>query len=380
MKKFLLLLLIAPVFAFAQQTKPKTVTTVKKEKEFTINGRLSGFPDETEIALYRNGDNKEIANGKLKNGEFVLKGEVKEPVLCYLAIGPASGPVQVFVENSRISVSNDPKVPGKYVVDGSVSHKAFNDFVIAFSPLAQELSSLAGTINSMVPGGERDALMNLYNNTIERIQLHIDSFVTKNTKSVIAPFVLTVTAQFYEDPVLLEQRYNRLDASVKKLESAKQLAGMIAEKKIGAVGTEALDFTQPDTTGSLVSLSSFRGKYVLVDFWASWCGPCRNENPNVVENFHKFKEKNFTILGVSLDRPGQKAKWLQAIKEDNLTWTHVSDLQFWNNAAAQLYHIQGIPQNILIDPSGKIVARNLRGPALEAKLCEIFGCGPTKGF
>jgi peroxiredoxin len=112
----------------------------------------------------------------------------------------------------------------------------------------------------------------------------------------------------------------------------------------------------------------------LLDFWASWCGPCRQENPTVVQNYHKFKDKNFTVLGVSLDRPGQKAKWLQAIHADNLTWTHVSDLQFWNNAVAQQYRVQSIPQNFLIGPDGKIVAKNLRGPDLESKLCEVLGC------
>ena len=123
-----------------------------------------------------------------------------------------------------------------------------------------------------------------------------------------------------------------------------------------------------------VALSSFRGKYVLVDFWASWCGPCRQENPNVVETFNKFNTKNFTVLGVSLDRPGQKSKWIDAIHEDKLTWTHVSDLKFWDNEVAKLYKVQSIPQNILLDPDGKIIAKNLRGPALEAKLCEILGC------
>lgn len=174
--------------------------------------------------------------------------------------------------------------------------------------------------------------------------------------------------------VILEGRYNKLDESVKKMAAGKQVAGMIAENKIGSIGSLAMDFTQADTSGAPVALSSFRGKYVLLDFWASWCGPCRQENPNVVENFNKFSAKNFTVLGVSLDRPGQKERWLEAIHADGLTWTHVSDLQFWNNAVAVMYNVRGIPQNFLLDPEGKIIAKNLRGPALEAKLCEILGC------
>ena len=138
------------------------------------------------------------------------------------------------------------------------------------------------------------------------------------------------------------------------------------------MGTDALDFTQNDISDKPVTLSSFKGKYVLVDFWASWCRPCRAENPNVVKIYNKFKSKNFTVLGVSLDQ--QKDAWLKAIEKDNLTWTHVSDLQQWNNAVAQLYRVQSIPQNFLIDPKGKIVAKDLRGEDLEKKLCEYLGC------
>jgi peroxiredoxin len=130
------------------------------------------------------------------------------------------------------------------------------------------------------------------------------------------------------------------------------------------------DFTQDDTTGKPIRLSSYRGKYVLVDFWASWCGPCRQENPNVVANYNRFKSKNFTVLGVSLDKT--KSAWVDAIAMDGLTWGHVSDLKGWTNAVAQQYQITSIPQNFLIGPDGKIIAKNLRGPALESKLESIL--------
>jgi peroxiredoxin len=132
----------------------------------------------------------------------------------------------------------------------------------------------------------------------------------------------------------------------------------------------APDFTMNDTTGNPVSLSSFRGKYVLVDFWASWCGPCRAENPNVVKAYNEYKGKNFTILGVSLDKT--KDAWEKAIKDDHLAWNQVSDLQYWDNAAAKLYGVQAIPANFLIGPDGKIVAKNLRGDALENELSKIL--------
>ena len=154
------------------------------------------------------------------------------------------------------------------------------------------------------------------------------------------------------------------------VEYGKEFVAFVAKVKATAIGQPAPEISLPDPSGKIVSLSSFRGKYVLVDFWAKWCGPCRRENPNVVKAYNQFKGKNFDILGVSLDRT--KADWLQAIQEDGLVWNHVSDLKYFESQAAQDYNINGIPFSILVDPAGKIIAKNLRGPELQKKLESVL--------
>jgi len=369
MKRILLILALFPLALMAQETS----------KGFTIDCKLEGHPDGTDVLMYKNGENVEMAKTKVMGSKFSLKGTVKEPVLCFIIVG-SDKPIEVYVENAVISVKGKKTEPPVYEIEGSASHKDFDIFLKDFMPYAKQLSSLANTINTTAAGADRDKLSEIYNTTQENVQKTIDKFIKDKPKSIVAPFILTVTYSFNEDIVRLEDRYKLLDEKIKKTDAGTQLQAFIEESKIGAIGTEAMDFSQPDTKGTPVSLSSFRGKYVLVDFWASWCRPCRLENPNVVENYKKFNTKNFTVLGVSLDRPGQKESWVNAIKEDGLTWTNISDLQFWSNSAALLYKVKGIPQNFLIDPQGKIVAKNLRGPALEAKLCELLGCSTTKGF
>ena len=191
------------------------------------------------------------------------------------------------------------------------------------------------------------------------------SYVNANPASPISVYVVSQYAGWDINPDEVEPLFNALPAAAKNYPSAKLLQEKIEVAKKTGVGRYAMDFTQNDTLGKPVSLSSFKGKYVLIDFWASWCGPCRAENPNVVNAFNKYKDKGFHVLGVSLDQPNAKDKWIKAIHDDNLTWTHVSDLQYWKNAVAIQYGIQAIPQNFLLDPEGKIIGKNLRGEALQ---------------
>jgi peroxiredoxin len=250
--------------------------------------------------------------------------------------------------------------------------KSFNERVAVINTKRESLiaKQQQGSSDSLIRAGEAD--FNTYVNTTEDFLLKY----ADTTKSpsvalyIVGPLLRTQLEAERFEPVMTSMSKRFTDHPMVQKVVKEYFGYMQQQKSALKPGQPAPDFTLPDPDGKMISLSSLKGKYVLVDFWASWCGPCRLENPNVVSAYKQYSNKNFTILGVSLDRA--KEPWLKAIKDDLLTWTHVSDLKYWESIVVPMYNIQGIPFNVLLDPQGNIVATNLRGSSLQAKLSEYI--------
>ncbi len=379
MKKLLFALLL-PVISMAQTTqtaqkgdstkasKP-VIVTPPAPKGFTVKGNLKGLKDSTLVFL-QNVEGNMIAQDYARNGKFSLAGKSDDANFFQLGLIGTQETTEIFLANENLVVTGDVKNLKGATFSGGVYQADYKSYVRGFLPINDKLGMLVAQINAEKQASKKkDSLIAIFNDNRNKLKSFTDNFLREKATSPVSAFILYQFAKLYDESAL-EGKYNSLKPSAKKIVFAKELERMIAAANVGKVGSVATDFSQNDTSGKSVSLNSFRGKYVLVDFWASWCRPCRMENPNVLAAYNRFKDKNFTVLGVSLDK--DKASWVKAINDDKLPWTQISDLQQWGNAAAKMYKIESIPSNMLLDPSGKIVGKNLRGEELEAKLKELI--------
>jgi peroxiredoxin len=346
----------------------------KKTDGYTINGTITGA-DSGWVLLNKREEGKMITadSVQVKEGKFAFTGKVDMPEMYYLKLANVDGGFSFFIENSELILKVYADSIDKSAVTGSATQDEFVAYQKDEAVYNIKLEALYGDYMKAKEINDTIAVKAVETayDSIQKAQSEFTKgFILKSGKSVVAAYLAISNAYAYtlDD---LKAINKAMDPSIANSAYVKKLAER--ETILTKVQPEqpAPEFTMNDSTGKPVSLSSFKGQVVLVDFWASWCGPCRAENPNVVAAFKKFNSKGFTVLGVSLDT--DKGKWMDAIAKDGLTWPHVSDLIGWENAAAKQYGVMSIPASFLLDKEGKIIANNLRGEDLVKKLEELLG-------
>jgi peroxiredoxin len=364
----LLISLLASIHSFSQKIKPFTVK---------VDGSIRNFTGNT-IYLHHKLDDKDYTDSaKVVKGKFGFNIKSQEPNMYWFTTKNdvnAQPNFIFFADGTPVSAT----IVGDSIWNSNLSagqthldYLEFRSLINSFVSLQQKMQNDYNEATQKNDFNTMNAIRSEYGNLNQQFISGLKNFINAHPKSVVSGFIIANEMNNPNIPMEdVVESLSYIDKSIENTMFVKQANKRAQAVKGTMVGFPANNFTQNSPEGKPVKLSDFKGKYVLIDFWASWCGPCRQENPTVVAAFNKFKNKGFTVLGVSLD--SNKDRWLEAITKDNLTWTQVSDLKGWANDVGKLYNISSIPQNLLIDKDGKIIAKNLRGPALEEKLAEVI--------
>ena len=363
-----------------------TGSTAFAQQKFTITGNLFKLKEDVKVMLsYRDNGTYKTDSTIAKKGTFTFSGKVTEPTRATLqvkSLQPNTTPMtyekfaaqdtkEFFLDNAVISVKGETAVKTASIKGGKTQTE-FLSLEAALKPFEDKMVPLNKQLMQLVKQKDEKGADSL------RLQLTAirkdmtkaeDDFIRRYSNSYVSVDLLQGRSYLIELDNF-EPLFNTLSADRKNSKIGKILQERLEQAKKTSVGKPAMEFTQQTNEDKPFSLSSLKGKYVLLDFWASWCGPCRAENPHVVKAYSAFKDKNFEIVGVSLD--DEKQAWLDAIKKDGLPWVHVSDLKAWKNEVAVMYGINAVPQNFLLDPNGVIIAKDLRGEELTKKLEEVI--------
>jgi thiol-disulfide isomerase/thioredoxin len=369
--------MILSVAAFGQQ-KDVAKNSSADKKKFVVHGTVRGIESGTAILKYITGQTPQEVKSAIVKGKFNFSGRLNEPQEVTIEIkdnGNYNNSFKFFAQNAAISIDADTTKIESPIVYGSPAHDEFISYQKMVMPVDVKFTELRDNARAIVKAGRMtegimDSLSKIQDEIRNEKKLIITDFTKSHPASVVSAWAISNNFLLEPNAEELEPVYQSLSPDNRAGLYGKIISEGLAKAKKTSVGKAAIDFTQPDSTGKSVTLSSNKGKYLLVDFWASWCGPCRVENPRIVRVYSQYKDKGFDILSVSLDEDSEA--WKKAVKADGLTWTQVSDLKGWNNAAAIAYGFKSIPFNLLLDKDGIIIGKNLRGAELENKLKEIF--------